>query len=59
MEFNAVPTSLEVSRDASIVTIAHGNCVSFWNAERYYYCYYLNNFYNLFYLLSYFQFIKS
>lgn len=34
MEFNAIPTSLEVSRDESIVTIAHGNCVSFWNSDR-------------------------
>lgn len=34
MEFSVIPTSLEVSRDESIVTIAHGNCVSFWNAER-------------------------
>ncbi|XP_015367716.1 PREDICTED: serine-threonine kinase receptor-associated protein [Diuraphis noxia] len=33
MEFSAIPTSLEVSRDESIVTIAHGSCVSFWNAE--------------------------
>lgn len=34
MEFNAIPTSLEVSRDESIVTIAHGNNVSFWNADK-------------------------
>ena len=35
LDFSAIPSSLEVSRDGSTLTITHGNVVSFWDAQRY------------------------
>lgn len=32
LEFSSIPNSLEVSRDGTVVTVAHGNQVSFWDA---------------------------
>jgi serine-threonine kinase receptor-associated protein len=34
MNFSAIPSSLEVSRDGSTLTVTHGNVVSFWDAQR-------------------------
>lgn len=34
MEFSAIPSSLEVSPDGSVITTTHGSYVSFWKADR-------------------------
>lgn len=34
VELSASPSSLEVSKDGTILTVAHGNVVSFWDAEK-------------------------
>jgi len=34
LDFSAIPSSLEVSRDGSTLTVTHGNVVSFWDAQR-------------------------
>ncbi|CAB3370666.1 Hypothetical predicted protein [Cloeon dipterum] len=33
LEFSAIPSSLEVSPDGTIITTTHGNYVSFWKAD--------------------------
>lgn len=35
MELSSSPSSLEVSKDGSLLTITHGNIVSFWDADKY------------------------
>lgn len=35
LEFPGIPSSLELSKDGRILVITHGNCTSFWNADRY------------------------
>lgn len=35
IDLPAVPNSLEVSRDGSTITVAHGSTVSFWDAYRF------------------------
>jgi len=35
LEFPESPSSLELSKDGKILVITHGNCTSFWNADRY------------------------
>nr|CAD7399291.1 unnamed protein product [Timema cristinae] len=32
LDFNTIPSSLEVSRDGTTLTVTHGNIVSFWDA---------------------------
>ncbi|KAJ8889127.1 hypothetical protein PR048_008621 [Dryococelus australis] len=32
LEFSAIPSSLEVSQDGTVITVTHGNIVSFWDA---------------------------
>ena len=34
MEFSTIPNSIEVSRDGKILTVCHGNMVSFWNLSN-------------------------
>ncbi|XP_075230605.1 serine-threonine kinase receptor-associated protein wmd [Lycorma delicatula] len=34
VEFTTIPNSLEVSRDGSVLTIAHADCVSFFDSDR-------------------------
>ncbi|XP_034242886.1 serine-threonine kinase receptor-associated protein [Thrips palmi] len=34
VELSASPSSLEVSKDGTILTVTHGNIVSFWDAEK-------------------------
>ncbi|KAF4522065.1 hypothetical protein B566_EDAN004047 [Ephemera danica] len=33
LEFSAIPSSLEVSQDGTVITVTHGKVVSFWNAD--------------------------
>ncbi|XP_021931927.1 serine-threonine kinase receptor-associated protein [Zootermopsis nevadensis] len=33
LDFSAIPSSLEVARDGSTLTVTHGNVVSFWDAQ--------------------------
>ncbi|KAJ4441125.1 hypothetical protein ANN_10975 [Periplaneta americana] len=33
LDFSAIPSSLEVSRDGTTLTVTHGNVVSFWDAQ--------------------------
>lgn len=35
LEFPGIPSSLELSKDGRVLVITHGNCTSFWNADRY------------------------
>lgn len=35
VELSASPSSLEVSKDGTLLTVTYGNIVSFWDAEKY------------------------
>lgn len=35
IDFSSMPTSLEVSKDGSTLTVSHGYTVSFWDSNRY------------------------
>ena len=35
MELSANPSSLEVSKDGSLLTVTHGNVVTFLDSEKY------------------------
>lgn len=48
LDFPAIPSSMEVSKDGSIITTTHSNIVTFWNSKEYVYffLYYTNNILN-------------